>query len=309
MSVQDILGPLTKSAFVEQYYQKLPYSTAQRCEFLAPLGSWRALAKILPKPGVDLLVVRQGSQWEGQPPATAEDARALFDQGCTIVVRHAERQDEELAKLAAGFAQDFGAPVDLHLYFTPGGHFGFNWHFDAEDVFILQTEGSKDYLLRKNTVHPWPLAETIPPDMGYQHEIMPLIRCTLRRGDWLYIPGGYWHRAESQEDSISIAVGILSATAVDLYDFLRPRILPSLQWRQRLPVCGDANSLAAPELTAQYVELCQVLAADLARMMTDPALVRDYLASRGRASDAQLPDKPAEAAAKQTTAERCAPNA
>ena len=41
-----------------------------------------------------------------------------------------------------GIGRDFAAPVDVHLYCTPAGQPGFGWHYDAEDVFVLQTAGS-----------------------------------------------------------------------------------------------------------------------------------------------------------------------
>ncbi len=75
---------------------------------------------------------------------------------------------------------------------------GFSWHYDAEDVFIIQTAGEKEYSLRKNTVNPWPLEETLPADMQYERELMPLMRVLLRGGDLLYIPCGYWHKAEAK---------------------------------------------------------------------------------------------------------------
>src|SRR5204862_57834 len=132
--------------------------------------------------------------------------------------------------------------IDVHVYCAPGASPGFGWHYDAEDVFILQTVGSKEWWLRKNTVNPWPLVEALPADMRYPREIMPVLRCHLLAGDWLYIPAGYWHRTQAGEESISLSVGVLAATAVDVYDFLRREVLASLRWRKRLPVAGRASA-------------------------------------------------------------------
>ena len=40
----------------------------------------------------------------------------------------------------------------VQLFVTPAETHGFSWHYDAEEVFIVQTAGVKDYLLRENTV-------------------------------------------------------------------------------------------------------------------------------------------------------------
>lgn len=72
------------------------------------------------------------------------------------------------------------------------------------------------YELRKNTVNPLPLEETTPEDMHYEREIMPLWKCTLSPGDWLYIPSGYWHRAKAVTSSTSIALGVKPVTGIDV---------------------------------------------------------------------------------------------
>lgn len=92
----------------------------------------------------------------------------MFSSGYTILIRHAERHFGPLAELAGGFSADLLEPVDIHMYCMPASQFGFGWHYDAEDVFVLQTQGEKEYSLRKNTVKPWPLVETLPNDMRFE---------------------------------------------------------------------------------------------------------------------------------------------
>src|SRR5262249_23259172 len=217
--------------------------------------------------GVDVLVGREGRRWGENGAPRPEEARPLLAEGYTLGIRHAERHDPGLAELADGFRRDFLGAVNVHVYCTPAGRPGFGWHYDAEDVFILQTRGSKEWSLRKNTVNPWPLVETLPADMRHERELMPVLRCTLRAGNWLYIPAGYWHRTEAGDESISLSVGVLSATAVDVYDFLRGRLLGSLRWRQRLPTPGAASTLSEAELLRRYQELFRELGQDLAETL------------------------------------------
>jgi 50S ribosomal protein L16 3-hydroxylase len=294
MSLHRILGDLPKQRFVEDFYLRQPYARPGSARELCELGSLEAVRRMLAdergprdqsfpsqRPAVDLMLARQGRLWEGTGTPDYDEIRRLHTQGYTLVVRHAERHDPRLAELADGFRRDFLAPVNIHLYATPADQFGFGWHYDAEDVFILQTEGSKEYSLRKNTVNPWPLEETLPADMRFESEIMPVMKCRLDAGDWLYIPAGYWHMGQSREASISLAVGVMTPPAIEVLDFLRPRLLDSLLWRQRLaPPASTART--EEEMVAGYKEIFAALAADLERQLADGATARAFLAQRKR---------------------------
>jgi ribosomal protein L16 Arg81 hydroxylase len=276
-----LLGEMPVGTFLETVFLRQPFSRPHGADEFRLLGMWETVERILGEPGADVLVCRQGSRREGAVPSAVE-ARALFADGYTLLVRHAERHDPGLAELAQAFARGFGAAVDVHIYCTPAGQHGFGWHYDAEDVFILQTEGVKEYSLRKNTVNPWPLVETLPADMKYEREQMPLLKCPLAAGDWLYIPNGYWHVAQSREDSISLAVGVLMPSAIEAVDFARRRLLESLLWRQRLPVAGDAAPTSPEEQIERYRTLFADLGDDLARLFKDEAFVRSFLFAHGR---------------------------
>jgi ribosomal protein L16 Arg81 hydroxylase len=283
MALEQLLGEVPPSVFLGEYYLKLPYARAGGCRHLTHLAGWETVEAILARPGVDVLAGRGGSPWRGAGPPSPAEARVLLAEGYTLGIRHAERHDAGLGGLAAGFRRDFAAPVDVHLYCTPADQPGFGWHYDAEDVFVLQAAGGKEWELRKNTVNPWPLVETLPADMRHEREVTPLLRCLLRPGDWLYIPAGYWHRTRAGEESISLSVGVLSASAVEVYDFLRKRLLDSLRWRQRLPTPGRASPLGEGELLRRYQDLFTELGNDLAALLGREDLARAFLAERRRA--------------------------
>jgi ribosomal protein L16 Arg81 hydroxylase len=293
MAIHELLGDTSAEEFLKEYFLRLPYTRAGGCESLLPLGNWETVDRLLQQPGVDVLAGRQGTAWLGENPTSAAEARQLLIEGYTLGIRHAERQDERLAALAGEIRHEFAAEVNIHLYCTPGGQQGFGWHYDAEDVFILQTVGSKAWSLRKNTVNPWPLVETIPANMRYERELMPLLRCDLRAGDWLYIPAGYWHRTEAGEESISLSIGLMSVTALDAFDFLRQKLLDSLRWRQRLPTAGSVSTGSDADLIDQYREIFADLASDLARQFSGD-LAKEFLAARRAAHGADELERPVE---------------
>lgn len=280
--LQRLLGETPVARFVEDCYSKFPYSCPGGAREFTDYVSWQTAAVALEQPQPDIILCRQGHRWDEDPRPSLDTVRSLHADGYTLMIRNAERLDAKLAQVADDFHRAFLAPIDIQLYFTPGAEFGFGWHYDAEDVFILQLSGTKEYSLRKNTVNPWPLKETLPPNMHYEREVMPMMKCKLDQGDWLYIPAGYWHRAESLTESISMAVGVMTTSAMDVLDYLRPRLLRSFVWRQRLPVLGDAASVDEQQLLSQCREIFQHLGDDLQALFKDEQFLRDFLKSKGR---------------------------
>lgn len=272
MILQQLLGDLPIAEFLSQYYYRQPYASPRGCRRLVnrAAAEWSTAAtceKLLPQPNTDPLVARDSQLWSGPSLNSAESGQAALAAGYTICIRHSERFDPALAQLAADFHEAFRAPIDIQLFCTPAGQGGFNWHYDAEDVFVLQTEGTKDWWLRKNTVNPWPHVDTIPLDMRYEREIMPAIRCTLAAGDWLYIPAGYWHRTAAPSLSTSLSVGVFSLTGIDVLDHLRRDLLEDLRWRERLPILGSANPQSAEEQDASFRAIANELLKDLEKRL------------------------------------------
>jgi ribosomal protein L16 Arg81 hydroxylase len=281
--IEQILGDLTASQFLDQYYTRIPCTKAGAAVGFTSFQGWAAVEAILAQTNVDGFLAREGLMWEGGRLPTFSEVRSQFDQGHTLVIRHAERHDTELARLADGFLRDFSAEVNIHIYCTPRLRSGFGWHYDPEDVFILQTQGVKEYQLRKNTVNPWPLLAQMPKDLRYELEVMPVWSCELRAGDWLYIPTGWWHAARGGDrDSVTLAIGLMTPSAMEVLDFLKHELLSSIVWRQRLPVLGPANPASMEELAESHRSILTDLGRDLSRLLGDGAFARRFLELRHR---------------------------
>ncbi|HEY0982631.1 JmjC domain-containing protein [Schlesneria sp.] len=256
-------------SFLQDFYLRLPFLKREGCFSLGPLGSTTVLARLLATAGADVIATRQGHI------SQSTDYEALRADGYTVGVRHAQQHDQGLANLARGFEELLKGPVDIHFYATPAGNRGFDWHYDAEEVFVLQTGGAKTWWLKKNTVNPWPLMDAIPQDQRFEREVMGAVKYELHEGDWLYIPSGYWHRTSAETDSCSLSVGIRAATAMDVYELLRPLLFRSLLWRQRLPLPG---STADPDgLRRQYGAIVDDLAQDLYELLHNEQFIQTMM--------------------------------
>ncbi len=209
------LSRVDTPAFRRQHFGKAPFAEPSGARDAVPLLTWKTVEAVLQSPlPLDVLMVRDGALLEQEPvPHSLQELRALFATGGSVVIRRAEDHDAGLRALGEAFGHRFGGPATVHIFTTPKGHHSFGWHYDCEDVFIAQTGGRKDYFLRKNTVNPHPRVSTMPRDLQFEQERTPIASCTLIPGDWIYLPGGWWHVARCVEESLSISVGVLGEHA------------------------------------------------------------------------------------------------
>lgn len=208
------LDGMPLAQFMADHFQKSPLAKPGAARDALPLLTWDTVARLVSTPPLpDTMVVRNGKLLTNAEPRSLNEAQALFGAGCSIVMRRLERHDEALKTLADAIGEELEGTVSIQSYATPGTFSSFGWHYDCEDVFIVQTSGTKEYLLRANTVNPAPHIDAMPRDMQYEQETSPAIACTLVPGDWLYVPSGWWHVARAIDDALSISVGVLTPRA------------------------------------------------------------------------------------------------
>lgn len=167
----------------------------------------RVLAVSDPPP--DVLVVARGRLLPLPAPRSLGELRSYLSRGIGLCVRFAERCDGGLRQLADSFAP-LGA-VHVQLFATPGGTHGFGWHFDDEELFIVQTAGVKDYYFRANSVTDDPASARA--FRAFERETSPVLGATLEPGDFLHLPARWWHMALCREEALSISVGVTPGRA------------------------------------------------------------------------------------------------
>lgn len=209
-----MIGRWLAGESLADYFQKAPLAKPAVARDAVPLLTWDTVARLVSNsPPPDMLIVRNGKLLTNAEPRSLREAQSLFAAGCSIVMRNLERHDEGLRTLAEAVASEIDGIVAIQSYATPKAFHSFGWHYDCEDVFIVQTAGTKEYLLRENTVNPAPRIDAMPRDMHYEKETSPMMACTLAAGDLLYVPSGWWHRARAMDDALSISIGVLTPRA------------------------------------------------------------------------------------------------
>lgn len=205
--LREWLGETSVSEFVATHLGRAPFAAPGMARSALSALDWDALGRILAA-APDVIVVAGGALLESPTPRSGADARALLQRGEGFVVRRAERHDAALRSIATSFERELTGTARVQLFVTPAATHGFAWHYDAEEVFIAQTVGVKEYFFRKNTIDPRPVFGAQPDFSRIREERTPKMSCVLAPGDWLYLPRGWWHVAKAREDSLSISIGV-----------------------------------------------------------------------------------------------------
>lgn len=206
------LAPTTVEEFRRTHLQRLPIARPGAAADARARCSWETVERLFQhRPAPAFLAVRDTRLIDVQPPSSLAALRALMREGVAFVLRRTERHDEGLHELATAFAADLPGEVHIQLFVTPAGSFSFGWHYDFEDVFVAQMEGTKRYYFRRNTVDLHTPRDAKPDFAALRRETTPLGGADLAPGDWLYLPTRWWHVARSVDDCVSMSVGVWPA--------------------------------------------------------------------------------------------------
>ncbi|MFH8573006.1 cupin domain-containing protein [Streptomyces sp. NPDC017993] len=167
-----------------------------------------------------------------------------FADGATLVLQALQRTWQPVADFSARLSTELGHPVQANAYVTPPQNHGFGDHYDVHDVFVLQIEGTKHWLVHE-PVHSDPLTDQPWTDrrsaVAEAAKSKAYIDTVLKPGDVLYLPRGWLHTAQAQgQVSIHLTLGIHSWTRYALAEQLAQSALAVLredpQMRCTLPL-------------------------------------------------------------------------
>ena len=211
--VDQLIEPLSFEEFKATYLFKRPFAAPFKAAQFNGLVSWKLLWEIFANAHNDCWLPQNGRLPEinGNGRLSFEEAVKAYQDGRTILIRHAEKAHFKLAEIARDFYRTFNDPIDIQLYCTPPRQVGFDWHYDLEEVFVIQCQGEKEFRLFQNKDPLAPSGPVVKADDLPAQITGPEIRCHLKAGDWLYIPAGYWHMAEAVTPSFHMSVGVMAS--------------------------------------------------------------------------------------------------
>lgn len=116
-----------------------------------------------------------------------------FVNGASVLIERLERHVAPVARLATHLSDALDAEVAVSAVLTPPDSAAFRWHYDAEEILVLQLEGEKCWQW-----HP-PVRTHCTQYEQVEDDALPADRrsANLNPGDLLYLPRGTVHRAQA----------------------------------------------------------------------------------------------------------------
>ncbi|PYR67021.1 MAG: hypothetical protein DMF88_14330 [Acidobacteria bacterium] len=301
-----LLGPVSLEEFFNRYWESRP--------LVLQLDRAALCQSLLQVPDVEFLTASLGSldaKWirlvnnrpggpmrEFQRPGQGVSMDRILDayrEGTTVVLNDLQRRWPPIRDLASRLWHDFNDAAELPLravgvnaYLSPPNAEGLAAHFDSHCVFILQISGRKTWTLYDER-------EELPSPDGLDPSASRATRAdapgtrvhevTLASGDFVYIPRGLVHKAQTADShSLHLAVGLYPCTWGEvLADAIRS--VPAC--RRSLPRGSLSGTHLSPETQRAFASVMQSVvdrtsaatAIGLAR--TEIERLRERLQSRG----------------------------
>jgi hypothetical protein len=207
---------------------------------------------------------------EGSEVLVPDQLYRQLREGASLVLDQVDRLHPPVTEAADDLMRLVHELVQVNLYLVWGGRQGFDTHWDDHDTVIVQLAGSKHW-----TVHGpgrrYPMK--VDNDHGHQAPDEVVWSGTLRPGEIIHVPRGWWHAVRGTgEMSMHLTFGFTRRTGVDWAGWVVEQLYAEELFRRDLPRFGP------PERAAQHSEaLAEALTKIVARSTPE-----DFLAARDR---------------------------
>ncbi|HXC53901.1 MAG TPA: cupin domain-containing protein [Rhizomicrobium sp.] len=273
-NLADLVAPLPKAEFLALLRRRrLTLLRGAKGADPAALLNWETLRGVIARgalPPDHLRVMRQSqalapSFFVTMGKVDLAKLEPLLDKGVSLILSYIEEFVPSLAALCARLRAETGELVRMSVVVTTGAGGALSVHYDNEDIFVLQLEGSKRWLIQGPPVLNPVKTMTVPPlPTG-----APIFDEVLSQGDAMVVPAGNWHRCENAaERSLHLAVLFEPPNG---WLALKPLVRQLLADEDfRVPLSRLESDAALAETEARLKER-------LTRMVAELSL-RDYLA-------------------------------
>ena len=259
-SLADILYPLTPDEFFRDYHGKKPVHIPGTPDKLASVMDWQTLSGLLSQSGLwsgkslqlvlDTRVLdpqeycRPAVDREGREAMMAdlEKVGTWLRRGASLVCNDIDSLTPGLKSAANALEQGLGGKTQANLYCSWQAHQAFGSHFDTHDVYALHVTGEKAWRIYQRHFED-PIANPFFKSLGQEfhdkHKGPVSLELTMKPGDVLYLPRGWYHDALASADtSVHIAFGVTSVIGLDLISMLFERAALDPLFRRTVPSPG-----------------------------------------------------------------------
>jgi len=276
-----LLAPVPVDDFLSRHWLKQHLFCRGSAERFTGLLSWTSLNEMLEHHWRETYRFRLACQGRDLEPASYADlggftprirSRDVTDhlrRGATLSFDAVDELHEPLTRLAESFEAFFRGSTKINIYAGWRALHGLDLHRDDQEIFILQLDGRKRWLLYGFSVDGVDRSglsgSSVPPAGAVLDQV-------LQPGDLLYIPRGCYHVAvPMDEPALHLTLGVKNPRGMDLLLWMGERLRASDIASRDLP------SLAGVDDRLRYSDdLRNLLVQDL-----DPDLVEQYSSEIG----------------------------
>ena len=183
----------------------------------------------------------------------------ILNDGGTVVLDHVDSFDPTLEVACRALGWWSGELTSANAYLAVGDTDGFNLHWDDHDVIAVQLSGEKSWEVRGPS-RLAPMYRDAERNRTPSEEV--LWKGTMRAGDVMHIPRGFWHTATrigSGDDghSLHVTFGLTKRTGVTWANFLSDAARADEDFRTDLErsddtVDGEVLAKKLTELAREY---------------------------------------------------------
>ncbi|MFF2777050.1 JmjC domain-containing protein [Streptomyces sp. NPDC058052] len=221
-------------------------------------------------------------------PVSQADMAALgriLNEGGTVVLDHVDFFDPTLEVACRALGWWSGELASANAYLAVGDTDGFHLHWDDHEVIAVQLSGEKSWEVRGPS-RPAPMYRDAERNRTPSEEV--LWKGTMRAGDVMHIPRGFWHTATrlgsgGDGHSLHVTFGFTKRTGVTWVNFLSDAARADEVFRRDLEGAGETgpkaladrlSTLAAAHSPERYL--------DELRSSTPPARHMPHVAAFGQ---------------------------
>ena len=244
-----ILSPFSSEEFINSYWGRKALYIPGNSDKFENLFNWETVNDLLFS-NRNYLGCRLLYEKKGLPSSSFDNLDEWLEKGATLVINHVNKIDPLVDKFQAVLSYELNAHININAYMSYPAKQGFDNHFDFHDVFIVQTEGEKDWFIFEPT-RTYPIHKQPNQDKGDPPDSKPYLKCKLSPGDVIYIPRGHWHYAVANTPSIHLTVGPESRTGSELLHWWAFRLMEGDEFFRkdfpiiRSPLMGGSRDISS----------------------------------------------------------------
>ena len=261
-TLAELIAPLSEAEFRSLLRErKLTLLRGSNADRYRDLLNWDLLAGMLargehPRSLVDLSLSRESvvvppDRWLTRNSAGTGNqvdvakVESYLAQGFSLCVTRIDEYAPHLTALCDDIRARSCEQIKVGVIVTTGKEGAFKLHYDPEDLIILQVEGSKRWKIYGPAVaHP---VIGMPPPAAPPEEA-PIFDEVLHAGDFLFVPGGNWHRCENGPGrSVHLGFFFLPPTGWHFIKALTSELVTDEIFRTPLTRLAGAEELATME--------------------------------------------------------------